>query len=85
MCFSKNPLLQGRTRRMLLQAANFKRDTGLDSLYLGFPFLIYQERIEHRPRIQPILLWPVEMELNIGNKQIYNHSRSINFLKNYKK
>ncbi len=61
--FSKNPLLQYRTSRMLLKAANAKRDTGLDSLYLGFPFLISQVKTTHRPRILPILLWPVSLEL----------------------
>ncbi len=63
MSFSKNPLLQYRTRRMLLKAANYKRDTGLESLYLGFPFLISQVKTAHRPRILPILLWPVALEL----------------------
>ncbi|NQY07525.1 MAG: DUF4011 domain-containing protein, partial [Flavobacteriaceae bacterium] len=61
--FSENELLERRTRRMLLKAANFKRDTGLDSLYLGFPFLVSQSKTTHRPRILPILLWPVNLAL----------------------
>ncbi len=61
--FSENPILQYRTRRMLLKTANHKRDTGLDSLYMGFPFLINQAKTTHRPRILPILLWPVVLEL----------------------
>ncbi|WP_298328364.1 AAA domain-containing protein [uncultured Dokdonia sp.] len=63
LAFSKNNLLGGRTRRMLLQAANFKRDTGLDSLFMGFPFLVAQHKMTHRPRILPILLWPVSLDL----------------------
>ncbi|WP_271769027.1 protein kinase domain-containing protein [Aquimarina algiphila] len=63
MSFSKNPLLHYRTRRMLLKAANYKRDTGLESLYMGFPFLISQVKTTHRPRVLPILLWPVALEL----------------------
>ena len=62
--FSENNLLERRTRRMLLKADNFKRDTGLDSLYLGFPFLVSQGNLNHRPRISPILLWPVDLKLN---------------------
>ncbi|NVK53823.1 MAG: DUF4011 domain-containing protein [Flavobacteriaceae bacterium] len=64
IAFSENHLLERRTRRMLLKAANFKRDTGLDSLYLGFPFLVSQGKLKHRPRILPILLWPVDVTLN---------------------
>lgn len=63
MSFSKNPLLQYRTRRMLLKAANYKRDTGLEPLYMGFPFLISQVKTTHRPRILPIMLWPVTLIL----------------------
>ncbi|MCF8714288.1 protein kinase [Joostella atrarenae] len=64
IAFSENNLLERRTRRMLLKADNFKRDTGLDSLYMGFPFLVSQGRLKHRPRILPILLWPVNLVLN---------------------
>ena len=64
IAFSENHLLERRTRRMLLKAANFKRDTGLDSLYLGFPFLVSQSKSKHRPRILPILLWPVYLKLS---------------------
>ncbi len=64
VAFSENHLLERRARRMLLKAANFKRDTGLDSLYLGFPFLVNQGNLKHRPRILPILLWPVSLTLS---------------------
>lgn len=63
LAFSKNGLLGGRTRRMLLQAANFKRDTGLDSLFMGFPFVVAQHKMTQRPRIAPILLWPVTLDI----------------------
>ncbi|MDF4204310.1 AAA domain-containing protein [Maribacter sp. SA7] len=64
LAFNKNALLARRTRRMLLKAANFKRDTGLDSLFMGFPFLIAQQKMTHRPRIMPILLWPVHLDFS---------------------
>lgn len=63
MIFSEKPILTYRTRRMLLTSANYKRDTGLESLYMGFPFLIIQAKKTQRPRIMPILLWPVLLEL----------------------
>lgn len=63
IAFSKNVLLGGRTRRMLLKAANFRRDTGLDSLFMGFPFLVAQHKMTHRPRLLPILLWPITLDL----------------------
>eukprot|EP01090_Pellita_catalonica_P016576 TRINITY_DN477_c0_g2_i5.p1 TRINITY_DN477_c0_g2~~TRINITY_DN477_c0_g2_i5.p1 ORF type:complete len:986 (+),score=130.85 TRINITY_DN477_c0_g2_i5:2894-5851(+) len=62
LSFSQNPLLSYRTRRLVLRTANFKRDTGLDSLYLGFPFLISQFKKNNRPRILPIILWPITLE-----------------------
>lgn len=81
--FSENELLERRTRRMLLKAANFKRDTGLESLYLGFPFLVSQSKTTHRPRILPILLWPVHLafknrgapSLEIGFDKIHSEIR----------
>ncbi|PHO00947.1 hypothetical protein CSC82_26210, partial [Rhodobacteraceae bacterium 4F10] len=62
LSFSQDPLLSYRTRRLALRTANFKRDTGLDSLYLGFPFLINQFKKNNRPRILPIILWPITLE-----------------------
>ncbi|WP_417785371.1 protein kinase domain-containing protein [Tenacibaculum sp.] len=62
LSFSQNPLLSYRTRKLVLRTANFKRDTGLDSLYLGFPFLINQFKKNNRPRILPIILWPITLE-----------------------
>ncbi|WP_440120851.1 protein kinase domain-containing protein [Tenacibaculum sp. Ill] len=62
LSFSQDPLLSYRTRRLALRTANFKRDTGLDSLYLGFPFLINQFKKNNRPRILPIILWPITLD-----------------------
>ena len=64
LAFNKKALLARRTRRMLLKADNFKRDTGLDSLFMGFPFLVAQHKMTHRPRIMPILLWPVTLDFS---------------------
>ncbi|TDS14198.1 superfamily I DNA and/or RNA helicase [Maribacter caenipelagi] len=64
LAFNTKALLAQRIRRMLLKADNFKRDTGLDSLFMGFPFLIAQHKMTHRPRIMPILLWPVNLDFS---------------------
>lgn len=45
----------------------YKRDTGIDGLYLGFPFLLTREaRSGARTRIAPVLLWPVRVRHEVG-------------------
>jgi DNA polymerase III delta prime subunit len=47
----------------------YKRDTGIDGLYLGFPFLLMQESQASRAtRIAPILLWPVRLQPEVGSR-----------------
>ena len=61
----------GRLRRLVNQASMFRRDTGIDGLYLAFPFLLTRDR---RPeseartavRIAPVLLWPVTVDMPPG-------------------
>lgn len=53
----------------------YKRDTGIDGLYLGFPFLLTKEaKANATTRIAPVLLWPVRVRHEIGarsNVQVY--------------
>lgn len=65
-----NPTCEVRLRRLVSHASTYRRDTGIDGLYLGFPFLVFQD---HRaglssrvPRIAPILLWPIRIEIETG-------------------
>ncbi len=45
----------------------YKRDTGIDGMYLGFPFLLTREgKSGARTRIAPVLLWPVRIRHEVG-------------------
>jgi primosomal replication protein N'' len=62
-----------RLRRLVNQATTFRRDTGIDGRYMGFPFLVTrdgQSVIGSRTtRIAPMLLWPVTVEMTPGGGQ----------------
>ncbi len=56
-----------RLRHLVQNTALYKRDTGIDGLYLGFPFMLARDnRPTVKPRIAPILLWPVRIEAAVG-------------------
>ena len=45
----------------------YKRDTGIDGLYLGFPFLLTKEaKTSATTRIAPLLLWPIRVCHEVG-------------------
>lgn len=49
------------------QSELYKRDTGIDGLYLGFPFLVTKEgKAGATTRIAPVLLWPVRVKHEVG-------------------
>lgn len=49
------------------QSQMYKRDTGIDGLYLGFPFLLTKEaKSGAATRIAPILLWPLRVHHEVG-------------------
>ena len=49
------------------QSDLYKRDTGIDGLYLGFPFLLTKEaKSGAKTRIAPVLLWPVRVRHEVG-------------------
>lgn len=67
--FAANPLLEQRLHGLHRQSSLYKRDTGIDGLHLGFPFLLTREaRGNTRPRIAPLLLWPVKLQLELGSR-----------------
>ena len=49
-------------------AASFNRDTDLEALYVGYPFLTLLDRTQDgdRTRIAPLLLWPVKLNVAPG-------------------
>ena len=65
--FEANTDLEKKLRRLISHANTCRRDTGIDSLYLGFPFLVMKEKelevSETKPRIAPILLWPIRIDM----------------------
>ncbi|WP_235837914.1 AAA domain-containing protein [Chitinasiproducens palmae] len=67
--FDANGVLDGRFNTLYRQTTLYKRDTGIDGLYLGFPFLLYKDqRSTTRTRIAPVLLWPVELLMEPGTR-----------------
>jgi primosomal replication protein N'' len=67
--FLANPQLEGRLNSLNRQSTLYKRDTGIDGLYLGFPFLLNKDpRGNTRTRIVPLLLWPVKLLQEVGNR-----------------
>ncbi|RUR24703.1 AAA domain-containing protein [Legionella qingyii] len=72
VAFEKNIELEKKLRHLVNHANTYRRDTGIDSLYLGFPFLVIQdsqpENLRKKPKIAPILLWPVKIKIETRNK-----------------
>ncbi|QJI29218.1 DUF4011 domain-containing protein [Pseudomonas sp. ADAK18] len=67
--FADNPGLEQRLNSLSRQSSLYKRDTGIDGLYLGFPFLLTRDpRGTTRTRIAPLLLWPVKLQLEVGSR-----------------
>lgn len=65
--FLANPLLAQRLTSLDRQSSMYRRDTGIDGLYLGYPFLLNRDtRGSSRTRIIPVLLWPVKLMMEIG-------------------
>lgn len=62
-----------RLRRLVNQATSFRRDTGIDGRYMGFPFLVTRDGQTasgmSTTRIAPMLLWPVTIEMPPGGGQ----------------
>lgn len=71
--FDTNDALEGRLRRLINHAAAFRRDTGIDGRYLGFPFLMMRDaRLQAasaRARVAPVLLWPVAIDIPFGRRR----------------
>jgi primosomal replication protein N'' len=63
---------EGRMRKLVNHALTFRRDTGIDGRYLGFPFLISRPARANpasaAARVVPVLLWPVVVELQSGSQ-----------------
>ncbi|MDE9571604.1 DUF4011 domain-containing protein, partial [Xenorhabdus bovienii] len=58
-------------RTLQAQTELYQRDTGINGMYLGFPFLlIHTQPSKMKPRIAPLFLWPVNLVMNTGLRGI---------------
>lgn len=70
--FTVQSSVEARLQSLCRQAAMYKRDTGIDGLYLGFPFVVVKEsRGNTKPRIAPLLLWPLKILSEVGTRGQY--------------
>src|SRR5260370_11851885 len=68
--FAANDGLERRLRSLHSHALLYKRDTGIDGLYMAFPFLVMRDsKPTAKPRIAPILLWPASVVPEVGNRR----------------
>ena len=63
-----DPQREARLRRLASHAHTFRRDTGIDGRYLGFPFVLVRDaRISSaKARFAPVLLWPIVLDVANG-------------------
>ncbi|WP_244175567.1 protein kinase domain-containing protein [Xenorhabdus vietnamensis] len=61
------PKVNDRLRILQSKTELYQRDTGINGMYLGFPFLlIHTWPLQMKPRIAPLFLWPVNLVMNAG-------------------
>ena len=66
-----DPQREQRLRRLAQNAAAYRRDTGINALYLGFPFVVLRDARASegtKPRIAPVLLCPIRIEMPAGSR-----------------
>lgn len=72
--FSDETTTEVRLRRLVSHSTTYKRDTGIDGLYLGYPFLVFQQyeggQPSKLPRIAPLLLWPIKISMQLGARGV---------------
>ena len=70
--FVNDPELERRLHRLHNHALLYRRDTGIDGLYLGFPFVVFSPSgTTILPRIAPILLWPITLSVQPGRRDVH--------------
>ena len=68
-----DPQRERRLRRLVQNAATYRRDTGIHALYLGFPLIVLRDAHlseAAKPRIAPLLLWPVQLVPRTGARGV---------------
>jgi primosomal replication protein N'' len=70
--FADNEGLEHRLRTLVSRAELLRRETGINGLYMGFPFILTQPRGEAvKPRIAPVLLWPIKIGTEVGQRALF--------------
>jgi AAA domain/Protein kinase domain/REase_MTES_1575/Protein of unknown function (DUF4011) len=59
---------EGRLRNLLNKTTQYRRDTGINGAYVGFPFVLLPTGGQTKPRLSPVLLWPVTLTGEIGTR-----------------
>ena len=69
LTFSAENGPEQRMRSLLNKTTQYLRDTGINGTYIGFPFLLQgADGGQTRPRLSPVLLWPVKLTGEIGSR-----------------
>ena len=73
--FLPSGTVEARLQNLSRHTALYKRDTGIDGSYLGFPFLLVRDaKASTKTRVAPLLLWPIRLQLELGNRGIVSLS-----------
>jgi len=71
--FENEPTPEQRLRRLENHSAAYQRDTGVNGLCLGFPFLVLNDQpTKRQPRLAPVLLWPVTLKSSVGSRDLFS-------------
>jgi serine/threonine protein kinase len=71
--FENEPNPEHRLRRLENHSAAYQRDTGVNGLCLGFPFVVLNDQpMKRQPRLAPVLLWPVSLKSSVGQRDQFS-------------
>jgi primosomal replication protein N'' len=63
--------MERRLRRLQLAQKTYYQNTGIRSLYLAFPVMVFRDPNSSsatRPRVAPVFLWPIKLKLGSGGQ-----------------
>jgi len=68
--YRSSATVEDRLHLLSRNSALYRRDTGIDGLYMGFPFLLVKEdKATTKTRIAPLLLWPIRIDVELSNRR----------------
>jgi primosomal replication protein N'' len=70
--FTENETLERRLRTLVSRTDMMRRETGINGLYMGYPFALIQPQAQDvKPRISPVLLWPIRIGAEVGARATF--------------